>query len=184
MGDGSSPRLLGSADGWIVGSALTSQSLGIVGDVRVRLLERRGDVAAWDRYERTVRAHPESAPPAEGEPVVGASIRLRADALVDPDVLDLGTLHDLERIRPRSTATHRIESVTLAPWIPVEGPGTFTLRLVPTGPIETTLTVLRDGRPALGETVKSAGGLRTYAIWIPPGEHDLTFSYDPELPWS
>ena len=74
MGDGSSPRLLGSAEGWIVGSALTSQSLGIVGDVKVRLLERRGEVAAWDRYERAVRARPENAPPAAGEPVVGASI--------------------------------------------------------------------------------------------------------------
>jgi hypothetical protein len=52
MGDGSSPRLLGSSEGWIVGSALTSQSLGIVGDVKVRLLDRRGEVAAWDRYER------------------------------------------------------------------------------------------------------------------------------------
>jgi len=27
-------------------------------------------------------------------------------------------------------------------------------------------------------------GLRTYAIWIPPGEHELTLSYDPAMPWS
>jgi hypothetical protein len=184
MGDGSTPRLFGTHEGWIVGSALTSQSLGIVGDVTVRFLERRGDVAAWDDYDRAVRARPASAPPAPGEPVIGAAIRLRADALVDPDVVDLGTIHDLERVRPRSPSTHEIAPEPLAPTMRLEGPGTFTLRLTPTGPIETTLTVLRDGRPALGESVVSAGGLRSYAIWIPPGEHALTLSYDPALPWS
>ncbi len=188
-GPGQTIEGLGLPEGLLIARSAESRLIRIEGAdrrLRLRLSTRREQALAWERTLDALR-RPEGLDELSlpwGGPERLALTRLRARAVQDPLVINLGLAHDLGPILPVHRSTHqppvRVDRLVPAgehAEIELEGPAVLNLGLRPIDEgswIRSEVEVALDGyRLDLQPLASSGGSLREDSLYLSPGPHRL-----------